>query len=185
MRNYNNDNIVKFLFKFLSIFHTSERTDYYNAVLDRQLLQHMCQALHILVSRTNQVLHFLTSTHWRVSKLLPKKPKQNDVLCNNNRHWRQKRKPPPYLGANSLFYPEVGGIRFLLNFLSFLPDYTEPHPKPQKYSRIIILNKINLHALKSPQSESTHLDDSAIKDTVHLSPPIHSLSLGRVMQLSL
>ena len=83
MRNYNNDNIVKFLFKFISIFHTPEKIDYYIAALHRQLLQHMCQALHILVSRTNQVLHFLTSTHWRVSKLLPKKPKQNGVLCNN------------------------------------------------------------------------------------------------------
>ena len=54
MRNYNNDNIVKFLFTFLSIFHTPKKIYYYIAVLDRQLLQHMCQALHILVSRANQ-----------------------------------------------------------------------------------------------------------------------------------
>jgi hypothetical protein len=65
-------------------------------------------------------------------------------------------------------YPVVGGIRFLLNFLSFLPDYTQPHPKPQQYSRIISLNKINSHTLKSTQSESTHLDDNAIKNTVYI-----------------
>jgi glycyl-tRNA synthetase beta subunit len=90
MRNYNNDNIVKFLFKFLSIFQTQEKINYYIAVLDRQLLQHMCEALHILVSSTNEVLHFFTSTHWRVSNLLPKKKKKkkkkkNPVLCNNKK----------------------------------------------------------------------------------------------------
>jgi hypothetical protein len=79
MRNYNNNNIVKFIFKFLSIFQTQEKTDYI-AVLDRQLLEHMCQALRILVSRTNQVLHFLTSTHWRVSHLLPKKSKKCHIM---------------------------------------------------------------------------------------------------------
>ena len=82
MRNYNNDYIVMFLFKFLSIFLTQEKI-YYIAVPNRQLLQHMCEALHILVSRTNQVLHFLTGTHWRVSKLLPKKRKKTGVLCTN------------------------------------------------------------------------------------------------------
>jgi hypothetical protein len=129
MRIYNNDNIVKFLFTLISIFQPQEKIDYYIAVLDRQLLQHMCQALHIVVSRTYQVLHFLTSTHWRVSKLL-KKP----YYATINRHWTQQRKLPPFLRANSLLYPEVGGIRFLLNFPSFLPDYTEPHPKPQQSS---------------------------------------------------
>ena len=85
MRNYNKDNTAKFIFKFLSIFQTQEKINYHIAVLDRQLLQHMCQALHILVSCTNQVLHFLTSTHWCVSKLLPKKPPppKKGVLCNN------------------------------------------------------------------------------------------------------
>ena len=59
MRSYNKDNTVKFVFKFVPIFQTPEIIDYYVAVLHRQLLQHMCPALHILVSRTNQVLHFL------------------------------------------------------------------------------------------------------------------------------
>ena len=46
MRSYNNDNMVKFILKFVSIFETGEVIHYYNAVLDRQLLQHMCQAVH-------------------------------------------------------------------------------------------------------------------------------------------
>jgi hypothetical protein len=44
MQNYNKDNTVKFIFKFPSIFQTQEKIDYYIAVLDRQLLQHVCQA---------------------------------------------------------------------------------------------------------------------------------------------
>jgi hypothetical protein len=38
--------MVKFTLKFVSIFETGEVIHYYNAVLDRQLLQHKCQAVH-------------------------------------------------------------------------------------------------------------------------------------------
>lgn len=55
MRSYNNDNVVTFTFQFVSIFETREAIHYYIAVLVRQLLQHVCQAVHTLTTSTNQV----------------------------------------------------------------------------------------------------------------------------------